>query len=384
MAFRPTTLAPRDKEYLSADPECPGLVVRVFPTGKRTYYFRGRNRRVSASQIKLPLGKVGGITLDEARAQVMEYNSMLMRNQDPRRKYFQTEFRTFGQLWDDYLSVAKKTKRTWPEDERQYNKYLKRWQDSVVATIRKDDIRRLHLKVGEHAPVAANRLLALVHKVFQMAISMDLITVNPATAIEKFPERSRERFLSGSELEQFARSLTQESQDIQDYFLLSLLIAQRAGTMQSMRWDALDLDRGTWRLETTKNGDPLTVILVDSAVQILRRRMVDRESSEWVFPSHGVVVSKTGHIKNQKAAWKRICERAELDNVRIHDLRRTAASWMAADGTSLQIIGKFLGHKSLQATQIYSRLDQAPVRRAAETGSQKMMSHFSAISNFEE
>ncbi|MDR0680067.1 MAG: tyrosine-type recombinase/integrase [Puniceicoccales bacterium] len=72
--------------------------------------------------------------------------------------------------------------------------------------------------------------------------------------------------------------------------------------------------------------------------------------------------SRSGHTEDPKAAWGRILKRAGLENLRIHDLRRTMASYQAIMGSSLAIIGRSLGHKSPQCTAIYARLSNAPVR----------------------
>ena len=84
---------------------------------------------------------------------------------------------------------------------------------------------------------------------------------------------------------------------------------------------------------------------------------------QWVFPSFS---SKTGHLADPKRAWKRILEKAQIQDLRIHDIRRTLGSYQAITGASLPVIGKSLGHKSSQATQIYSRLNNDPVRQSME------------------
>jgi integrase len=88
-----------------------------------------------------------------------------------------------------------------------------------------------------------------------------------------------------------------------------------------------------------------------------------------VFPGPG----KTGHLVEPKGAWQRILKRAKITNLRIHDLRRTLGSWQVAQGVSLAIIGKSLGHKSLQATQVYSRLTLDPVRDAMEKATDALL-----------
>jgi integrase len=91
----------------------------------------------------------------------------------------------------------------------------------------------------------------------------------------------------------------------------------------------------------------------------LRDRFKRRvEGDPWVFPSHGA----TGHVVDLKDRWRVLLKRAQIENLRIHDLRRTQGSWQAAQGASLQIIGKALGHSSVASTEIYSRLSLDPVR----------------------
>jgi integrase len=88
-----------------------------------------------------------------------------------------------------------------------------------------------------------------------------------------------------------------------------------------------------------------------------------------VFPGRG----RSGHVMEPKSAWKRILKRAELADLRLHDLRRTLGSWQAATGASLPIIGKSLGHNSLQATKIYAQLDLDPVRAAVTQATDAML-----------
>ena len=78
------------------------------------------------------------------------------------------------------------------------------------------------------------------------------------------------------------------------------------------------------------------------------------------------LTGKTGHLVEPKSAWKRILTRADIKNLRIHYLRRTLGNYQAMAGSSLQIIGRFLGHKSTQATQIYSRMNLDPVRESVK------------------
>jgi integrase len=110
--------------------------------------------------------------------------------------------------------------------------------------------------------------------------------------------------------------------------------------------------------------------LIKEAVEILKNRKKENAKmnletlqAEHVFPS---IVSKSGHLTDPKKAWYRILKEAQVDNLRLHDIRRTLGSYQAITGASLPIIGKSLGHKSSQATQIYSRMNLDPVRQSIE------------------
>ena len=157
---------------------------------------------------------------------------------------------------------------------------------------------------------------------------------------------------------------------MRDFFMLAILTGVRRGNLQAMRWDELDLERGIWRIPLTKSGEPQSVYLHPEAVAILERRREMVGDSEYVFPAaHG----KSGHLTSQYKAWKRICERAGLQNLRPHDLRRTLGSWQAATGASLPVIGKSLGHRSQEATAVYARLDLDPVRVSVNRAVEAML-----------
>ena len=134
-----------------------------------------------------------------------------------------------------------------------------------------------------------------------------------------------------------------------------------------MSWNEISFELETWTIPKTKNGDSLTVPLTPNALDILQRRYESENKHEtWVFPSDrkGRKTGALSHMGNPKEAWKRLLERAKIKNLRIHDLRRTAGSYMAIQGVTPTIIGKALGHRSPASTAIYARLTQDPVRQA--------------------
>ena len=164
------------------------------------------------------------------------------------------------------------------------------------------------------------------------------------------------------ELKLFYDAVMEEPPLWRDLLFVLLFTGQRKRNVCQMRWEKLDLSRGLWFVagETMKNGSPLVVVLSTNALAILNERFsAPDKNADWVFPSE----RGAGAVVDPKKAWERIRERSGLEDVRMHDLRRTLGSWQALGGTSLQIIGKSLGHKSMKATEIYARLTTAPGTR---------------------
>jgi len=157
---------------------------------------------------------------------------------------------------------------------------------------------------------------------------------------------------------------------IRDYILLSLLTGARRDNVLSMRWSEIALPRTEWQIPRTKNGTAHTIPLSAEVVAILERRARKATARAiFVFPGQG----KSGHLVEPKKGWQRVLERAGIEDLRIHDLRRTLGSWQAKTGASLAIIGKSLSHKNTQTTAIYARLDQEPVRASVARATAAML-----------
>jgi integrase len=190
--------------------------------------------------------------------------------------------------------------------------------------------------------------------------------------VEKIKLQSRKRFLFPDELARFRHSLEQERPDLRDFFWLLLLTGARRGNVQAMEWREINTDLQIWMIppHKHKNGEEHIIALTDPCLAILaRQRLAAHPESRYVFPSR----SKTGHLVEPKRAWQRIIKRADLTDLRIHDLRRTLGSYMAIKGHSLPMIGQALGHKDARSTQVYARLYLDPVRKAVEGATGAML-----------
>lgn len=215
----------------------------------------------------------------------------------------------------------------------------------------------------------ANRILERISAIYNRAIRWGWEGTNPARGVKKFKEKSRDRFLKRDEMPRFFAALAEDENEIaREFILLSLLTGARKANVLAMRWNEINFEMQEWRIPETKNGESHTVPLSEQAIEILERRRA-ATNSMFVFPSNG----KTGHYADPKRAWERILKRANIADLRIHDLRRTLGSWMAATGTTTAIIGKTLAHKSVQATKIYERLDLDPVRASVNRATDAIM-----------
>lgn len=345
------------------------LLVRVTSTGRKTFqvyrWHQGKGVRVT-------LAVWPDLTIEQVRKMAEEANASFAKGENPADKKRQArQEMTFGDLFALYMEKhAKPNKRTWQEDQSQFDRYLAPLASRRLSTITKGDIRAIHQQIGESAPIAANRCLALLSSVFGRMAELEIWEgLNPCIGIKKFSEQSRDRFLSGSEIARFFQALEQEpSSTARDFFLVALMTGARRENVLSMAWDDIDLTEKTWRIGRTKNGTPQTVPLVEPVVEILQARQGN--DSPFVFPGRK---SESGHLMEPKRAWQRICKAAGIDGARIHDLRRTMGSWQAKTGASLPIIGKSLNHKSASSTSIYARLDMDPVRAAMETAVDAMI-----------
>lgn len=345
------------------------LLVRVSSTGRKTFqvyrWYDGKPSRVT-------IGVWPDLSIEQVRKEAQKLNADFARGDNPADKLKrQREEMTFAELFNIYIERHAKIKKgTWKEDQRYYERHLEAAIGrKKLSTISRKDIAAIHGKIGKSRQVHANRVLTLISSVFGRAIEFGLWEeLNPCRGIKKFSEQSRDRFLNGMELARFFHAVEQEpNTTASDFFLVALLTGARRANVLSMRWGDIDLKNATWRIQETKNGNPQTVPLTQAVLEILQRRRGG--DSIFVFPGSGM----TGHLVEPKKAWGRICKAADIDGVRIHDLRRTMGSWQAIAGSSLPIIGKSLGHKSQQATAIYSRLDLDPVRASMEKGAAAMM-----------
>ncbi len=358
------------ERYHHYDQRVSGLGIMVFPTGVKTYFLYMKHE---GKPQRFKIGRFPDISVENARTLALKLKCDITNGIDPKAKKKAAERDiTFAALFDHYIEKhAKHHKKKWKEDKAVNRLYIGVLSNKKIAAISQTDINSLHKRVGQEIGTrTANIVLNLIRGIYNKAIEWDLFTgKNPALGVTRFREVSRDRFLQPDELPKLFASLEQEhNHTVRDFVFICLFTGVRRGNVLAMRWEEINFTAASWHIKETKNGTSQVVALTTMAIEVLEKRR-KLTNSEWVFPSE---TSKSGHLEEPKKVWKRILERAGIANFRIHDLRRSIGSYMAATGANSFIIGKALNHKSVAATAIYARLNIDPVRQSLETATQAM------------
>lgn len=361
-------------EYFDA--KVPGLLLRVTATGKKSWYLMYRVKG-DLKRRRHPLGAMPPVGLADARDKAREFLLALSKGDDPteiraeEKRLDERDGPYFKNLAEDYIEkYAKLRKRTWEEDEaRLKNILLPAFGSKKAKMIKRREV--IDLITGIHdrgAPIQANRTLALLRKIFNWAIERDILETSPCFKV-KAPgkETSRERVLTGIEIKKVwaaIEGLAHADEDLKKgsasmgafmatMFKIRFLTAQRGGEVETMRWADVDLDAGWWTIpaEKAKNGLSHRVPLTPAVVVLLKEQKSRCKDSPWVFPSRTV---KDKPISNIQKAAQRVQEASGVEFV-MHDLRRTAASFMASLGVQRLVISKVLNHVEPGVTRVYDR-----------------------------
>ena len=339
-----------------------GFCLRVSPGGRKTFIVR---YRVAGRRRRMSLGGYPAVSLADARRRAKQVLGEVAGGGDPAQvRQDARDADTFGDLAQLYLDKhALVKKRSWREDLRVIKSELfPLWKARSAQEIRRRDVRELVEAIAERpAPIMANRVLALIRKIFNFGIAREVVEFNPSAQIERpGKERQRHRVLSDEEIRAFWMKLDQEQVEVAAAFRLRLVTAQRGGEVFDMRWADVDLVDRWWTIPgpDTKNGLPHRVPLNDLAIEILtalRTRVPTNRS-----PALYVLAGARG--KRQRSE---VSARIGLPDFQGHDLRRTAASRMASAGVQRLVIGKILNHVERGVTATYDRYAYDAEKRAA-------------------
>lgn len=380
-------LKPADKEYWKREGQ--GFSIRVLPSGEKLWYyiytFEGRKRFM-----RLGEGNYPDVTLADARGYFEDAKKKVKNGIDPLEEKRQAALERkqtpfVADFIDEYISSAKKKLKRWQDVERALNVEIRpRWGKRKITDITRRDITILRNEIEDRgAPIMANRCLAYVSGMFAFAVEESIIQESPYTNIKRAKkEEPRDRALSVDEIKRLWAALDGDtlmmSADIKAALKLILLTAQRPGEVISMHSSELDGHWWTIPKEKTKNGKTHRVYLSKTALSLIG----DTKGKGYIFSSVRSKISKetgqescitvnalsfairrnvkgqsvrTDKMKRRKGeGYKRGSynskqlpdnpNRIGIEAFTPHDLRRTAATLLAAEKVPYEVRERVLNH----------------------------------------
>lgn len=359
------------------DTEVTGLMLRVRPTGRHTYFFRYVTK--DGVERKPRIGEHGPLTPQQARDLARQMALEVATGKDPAGDARATRLApTMVDLRDKYMAEWADVRKA--ESSRSNDRSM--WQVHIlpamgkkkVAAVTEADVAALHAKLTAAGKrTTANRVRALLSKAFNLAERWRWRerNTNPTTFVEKNRERKRRSALDdaaitrlGTVLRAWAERPGYEAQ-VARYIRLLVLTGARPHEVRDALKADVDLARGALRVTANKEQDEHKVLaLPPAAVAIVRDQIKSAPFGDYLFPSP----RRAGQAMDRPhRAWKRICVEARLPvDLHLHDLRHTFASAGLALGYSFEQIGELLGHSDAETTQVYAYLLDDPRRQAAD------------------
>lgn len=355
------------EELLIWDVEIKGFGVRVYPTGRRTYFVQYRNEYHRTRRKKI--GVHGQVTTEQAREMAKSILGDVAKGEDPSKETRERKLKaSMSDLCADYLTIhaePKKKPKPYKEDVRMINKIiLPRWSDRKIEEMTPHDIQSL-LTERSKTRYVANRVRSLLHKMFELAIQWKWVSENPVKGTSQFQEHKRETWLNEEGMEKLWEALDNyHSQRVIDAIKLMLLTGARRGEALSAKWEQFDIEKGVWTMSShnTKQKKLHHVPLSTPTIELLKKMKEESLDAVYLFPGN----VPGNPLTDIKKAWATIRKKAGIGECRIHDLRHTYASHLVSSGMSLSIVGKLLGHTQASTTQRYAHLADAPLRQATE------------------
>ena len=353
------------------DGTLPGFGVRVFATGAKSYvlaYRVGKRFRI------VKLARVGELPLKEMRkragALLVDIRNGGTDPLDSRRAARETPTVNDGldRFFTDYAPTRIEQGRLRESTLKEYRQQARRSIQPTIGNkriqdVNRVDIERLLLKIKAH--VQRNRTLALLSRLFNLFEAWELRPMhsNPCRRIDKVKEQARERILSFDELATLAKALD-DAEEQQPVVVNAVRVAATTGLRISevlgIRWKDVDFRSGRLQLTTTKTG-ARSHDLPSAALSILASMP---RINDWAFTI--VARGPLGYSHTRKV-FADIVRAAGLDDLRLHDLRRTALTTAAMAGFSALMVKELAGHKTLQMASRYVQLAGSdPVKRARE------------------
>lgn len=381
------------------DADLPGFHIRIHPSGLKTfrmkYVVHGRQRVVQIGEHGHPW------TAEEARKEGERLRGLICGGVDPvalreesERQQREASRRAISvtvliERWLEEGRDAAPTKRerSWATDASCLRHHIAPLVgDILVNDLTKGDVERVQRRIaaGETAqdrktgrkrgrsivrggPGIARRSLAALSACLSWAIDQEIVETNVVSRVKKLPQGKKERFLSNAEARRLLETVSlmqtegRLGESFADIIRLLLFTGARRNEIVELEWTEVDLNHSLLILpkHRSKTGEK-TITLSVYAKPILALRS---QQGRHVFPSSKDVARPVVGISR---AWQRVRKEANLPGVRLHDLRHSFASFAAAGGASLLMIGKALGHSQPSTTARYAHLSNDPIRELSD------------------
>ena len=356
---RGRALRPRKTAYDTRDGKLTGFGVRVLPSGRKRFFVHCQHR---GERIWKIVGDTDSMSVGEARSRAGAILAAIRRGEDALRDPGETLFEAVAE------TVFQRYQRVWKAGTLNVNRGCLRQQilphfaGRPVADIDRREVRNWFVS-PRAKPVAADRSMPVLSVIMREAEAMGLRSEgsNPCRGIRRYPRKGRERFLSDNEICRLAATLSARvgRQPLQVAAVRLLLLTEcRKSEILTLRWP--DYREGRLFLRDSKTG-ARKVPLNSQARSILERE--PRGGSPFVFPSP---LDPSRPRSHTLSLWHRVRRQANIDDVRLHDLRHTHASHAVMNGVPVPVVSRLLGHSNVRMTLRYAHLGDREIEAAAE------------------
>ena len=370
--------APSNKAIYLWDSELSGFGLKTLPSGRKTYLVQYRMGGRKGRTRRMTIGVHGTITTEQARREAKTLLAKASLGIDPSaEKDLAKQAPTTGELLQKFLTEyvdVKLSRLTQVEYHAVIRlKIPKSFKRKYIHEITRRDVSSIHQSMSDMKP-RANKTVMVLSKFFNWCEQNEYRQdhTNPCRHVKKYKEESRQRFLSHEEQERLKQALLQAEQEefATIYTIEAIRMLKFTGArlreILDLKWEFIDYELGVLHLPKSKTGAK-TIYLNPLALEVLDR-IIKQKDNPYVFCG----VKQGQPIINIQKPWRRIRAMADLDDVRLHDLRHTFASVAVMNGMSLPIVGALLGHSKPQTTARYAHLAADPLREAAEFIGEKM------------
>jgi integrase len=360
-------------DYYDDGTNCIGLVLEVRQSGGRTWYLRYENAQGRQCQVKL--AKVEDASFDQVRRKARQLRSEVTLGGDPAAKKAAVKaIPRYSELATMHLADAKLHQKSYASTEMLMRRHiLPKWGRVLVTDIDGRAVAKwLAEKRGQGlAPATVLKIKAVFGRSFEQGRKWDVpgCDKNPVRSVASKPlNNARTRYLSAEEAKRLlAAAENSLNPELASIIGLLLLTGMRVSELLSARWENVRLEDRSLFVPTSKTGRSRYVPLAQAAVEIIK--CLPRPSGAvFLFPSPK---DAKKHLTTIKHSWQTAREEAGLQDVRIHDLRHSAASFMVNSGIDLFAVGKVLGHANVASSARYAHLANSTLLAAVEAGAAK-------------